>query len=190
MSGNSSLIGLATAVFVAIALLALGKSTQAAESAPISAADGAALAREAARVWAADAELVYVENDEPLDTTGEAARWGYLFRSPSLARSRGYSVTAGKVLQAADLGVRFEAPPVGVWIDSDRALLSAEEDGGAEFRTKEGGELAHMVLIRSATDPKHPERTCWLVVYRASGRPSLFVLVDAESGRVDRTWRG
>ena len=157
---------------------------------PISASEGLTFAVSAAEAWAADAELVYVENDEPLDATGEAPRWGYLFRSTSQDRLRGYSVEMGEVVQASDLGVRFAAPPLGTWIDSGRALLAAEEKGGAKFRAESGGELVHMILIRSATDPKKPERTSWLVVYRAPGLPGLFVLVDAASGGVDRAWRG
>ena len=156
----------------------------------ISASEGLQVATSAALAWADDAELVYVENDEPVDATGSAGRWGYLFRSQTRDRSRGYSVQGAKVVQAADLALRFDSPPLGSWVDSQRALAAAEEKQGAKFRAESGGELAHMVLIRSAADPKKPERTSWLVIYRAPGLPSLFVLVDAATGNVDRTWRG
>ncbi|MEZ4650282.1 MAG: hypothetical protein R3E97_16160 [Candidatus Eisenbacteria bacterium] len=178
-------------VFGVLALAMNGvDESQAGEQLAISASEGLPVAKSAALAWAGDAELVYVENDEPLDASGDALRWGYLFRSPSQGRSRGYSVQGAKVVQAADLALRFDSPPLGSWVDSARALASAEEKQGAKFRTESGGELAHMVLIRSAADPKKPERTSWLVVYRAPGLPSLFVLVDAASGNVDRTWRG
>lgn len=189
-------VGTSAAAFLLATCLLLGtgfvaiRSALAGDPAPISAAAGLAEAASAASAWTADAELVYVENDEPLDEVGQAARWGYLFRSPSLGRSRGYSVEEGKVVEAADLEVRFEAPPLGTWIDSGRALQVAEEKEGAKFRVGSGGRLAHMVLVRSAADPETPERTCWLVIYQAPGVPALFVLVDAKSGSVDRTWRG
>jgi len=177
-----------------IALVFLGSLSAlpagAAKPEPFSASQGLIYATAAAEAWAADAELVYVENDEPLEGSGLSPRWGYLFRSSSQDRSRGYSVENGEVVQAADLGLRFEAPPLGTWIDSGPALLAAEEKAGTKFRTESGGALSHMLLIRSATDPKKPERTNWLVVYRAPGLPGLFVLVDAKSGEIDRTWRG
>lgn len=181
--GSITLVG-------SVIVLLWPQTVLAGKSAPMTASQGLVFATSAAEAWAPDAELVYVENDEPLDATGQAPRWGYLFRSPAQNRSRGYSVANGEVVQASDLGVRFEAPPLGTWIDSGRALLVAEEKVGAKFRTESSGELSHMVLIRSATDLKKPERTSWLVVYRAPGAPSLFVLVDAKSGEVDRTWRG
>lgn len=170
--------------------LLLSDRVHAGEHAPITAAAGLGEATAAAAAWAADAELVYVENDEPVDGSGAAPRWGYLFRSPTQGRSRGYSVEGGRVVEAADLEVRFEAPPLGTWIDSARALQAAEEKQGAKFRTESQGRLAHMVLVRSAGAPDEPERTSWLVIYRAEGAPALFVLVDAKSGAVDRTWRG
>ena len=46
---------------------------------PFSARSGLDLARDAARRWAPDARLVYLENDEPVAEDGTAVRWGYLF---------------------------------------------------------------------------------------------------------------
>ncbi len=164
---------------------------RAGDASHMTAREGVALAYSAARAWAEDAELVYLENDEDLSDAGTSARWGYLFRSETLEGARGYSVAGGKVVQAGDLGFRFDPPPIEAgWIDSQTALQTAEEKAGLEFRAKEGGSLDSMLLLRGASDPKKPERTSWLVVYRAEGRPSLFVLVDAVDGDVHRKWRG
>jgi len=156
-----------------------------------SARSGVEIAAAAANAWAADAQLIYLENDEPVDAGGRTERWGYLYYSPSLDRSRGYSVGRGKVLQATDLGMRFDAPLVsGNWLDSSNALQLAEEKAGAEFRSEHGGELQSMVLMRSVIELDEPDRTNWMVIYSAEGVPSLFVVIDAISGKVSRTWRG
>lgn len=163
----------------------------AADPAPFAARTGLDIAWEAARSWATDAELVYVENDEPVTADGGAGRWGYLFHSPSGKASRGYSVRDGRIADAADLGFVFEAPPLpGEWIDSQAALAAADRAAGGDYCRKHGGRLASMVLIRGAFNERHPDGTTWTVVYTADGQPSLMVIVDAAWGEVIRTLRG
>jgi len=95
---------------------------------PFSAYEGLDLARDAALVWSPDAELVYLENDEPVGPNGTAERWGYLFYSPAEGESRGYSLRNGKVLEAADLEFDFSAPPLpDKWLDSGEILAVAEQ---------------------------------------------------------------
>lgn len=157
---------------------------------PFAARDGLDLAREAARSWAADAELVYVENDEPLAADGSAVRWGYLFRSRAADAARGYSVRDGRIVAAADLGFDFEAPPIaGEWIDSGSALAAAER-AAADYCRQHGGRLASMLLIRGAFNEQHPDGTTWTVVYTSDTAPSLLVVVDAARGVVVRTLKG
>ncbi|MCA9729439.1 MAG: hypothetical protein R3E12_10690 [Candidatus Eisenbacteria bacterium] len=157
---------------------------------PRSARSGLDLAREAALAWAADAHFAYLENDDALGPDGNAARWGYLFYSPSRDAARGYSIENDKIVQATDLGVRFDAPPIGEgWIDSQSALTAAQ----AELKGKLAayvGPPSTMLLMRGAFDEKSPDRTCWLVCFRADGLPALFLVVDATSGDVVRNWRG
>lgn len=146
----------------------------------------------AAHAWAADAALVYVENDEDVQGGGLAARWAYLYYSPNLDAARGYSVRDGKIVVAEDLGLTFDAPPVSPgWIDSGAALAAAEKKVGVKLR-EEGADarLATMLLIRGAFHAGKPDMTTWLVVYAAPGQPSTFVVIDAQSGDVRRTWRG
>lgn len=158
---------------------------------PFAARAGLDLAEAAARTWAADAQLVYLENDEDLDAAGAAPRWGYLFHSASLDRSRAYSVRDGRIVVAEHLDMRFDAPPLAPgWIDSDAALAAAERSGGRRFREEQGGRLDAMLLVRGAFSDADPDRASWTVVYAAPGAPSLFVLVDAAEGKVRRTWRG
>jgi hypothetical protein len=160
-------------------------------AAAFSARAGLDAATDAARSWAADARLVYVENDEVVAPGGGSTRWGYLFYSHSRGRARGYSIRDGKLLEAADLGFDFDAPPVSdEWIDSGAALAAAEAKAGAAYCIENSGRLATMLLIRGAFHDRKPDATTWALVYTSPGAPSLFVVVDAASGDVVRTWRG
>ncbi len=149
------------------------------------------VAEAAANAWAGDAVLVYVENDEDLDADGRSTRWGYLYHSPGRNMSRVYSIHEDDIVVASDLDMAFAAPPVAsAWIDSDHALRAAETESGAAFRAESGGALSHMVLVRGVFDLERPDATTWTVVYTAPDAPSLFVVVDATTGRVTRTYRG
>jgi hypothetical protein len=161
------------------------------ERPPFAARAGLDLAADAARSWAADAALVYLENDEPLDASGAAERWGYLFYSPGQEKSRVYSLRQGKIVVAEYLEMRFEAPPLASdWIDSGVALAAAERGGGREFREKHAGRLGTMLLMRGAFADDDPDQTTWTLIYTAPDGPSLFIVVDASEGTVRRTWRG
>jgi len=141
--------------------------------------------------FAARAGLVYVENDEALDGAGVSPRWSYLFYSASEDRARLWSVRGGRIAAAENLDMRFDAPPVASgWLDSGAALAAAERGGGAEFRKDHGGRLETMLLMRGAFSEGDPDETTWTLVYRAQGVPSLFVVVSAADGKVQRTWRG
>jgi hypothetical protein len=176
----------------AIVLLAMSpQATRAGDPVPFSARTGLDVARDAALTWSPDARLVYLENDEPVDNNGTAVRWGYLYYSASRGKARGYSVRDGKILEAADLGFDFDAPPLAdAWVDSQVALLAAEEKAGARFRTEQGGRLASMLLVRGAFYDREPDASTWALVYTSDNAPTLFVVVDAANGKVVRTWRG
>jgi hypothetical protein len=175
------------------ALLLTGAAgrTVAGEKPVFEARSGLDIARAASNAWAQDAELVYVENDEDVNASGAAERWGYLFFSPSLNQSRVYSVRDGKILVAENLEIKFEAPPLaGDWIDSGRAIAAADEKLGGEFRRDHGGQLSTMLLMRGAFDDKDADQTTWTLVYTSPDGPSLFIMVDAVEGKVRRTWKG
>ncbi len=182
----------AIAVALAGAFTALPAApARAGKAAPTGAADGLALATAAATAWSADARLVYVENDEDLDADGRAPRWGYLFLSSETGQLRLWSVRADRIVEAENLDLKLEAPPVAErWIDSGAARDAAERKAGREFREKHAGRLANMLLMRGAFDESHPDATTWTLVYTAEGQPSLWVVVDAADGSVLRTWRG
>ena len=158
---------------------------------PFSARAGLEQASDAAHTWAEDAFLIYLENDEPLGAAGEAQRWGYLFHSPSRGISRAYSIQEGKIRAAADLGFEFSSPPLpAVWVDSEAAHAAAEEDGGRDYREKTGGQIQSMFLVGGLLHPKDPEAPTWAVFYASANEPGLWVVVDAQTGQVVRTWRG
>jgi len=149
-----------------------------------------ALAAAAATAWAPDAELVYLENDEPLDASGRSLRWGYLFRSATLGRARVWSVREGRIVTAEDLVLRFDAPPLPAgWLDSD-AVLAAAEKAAAQAARREGrGRLLTMLLMRGAESGSDRDATTWTFIYGASGSAAFHVVVDAATGQVKRTWR-
>lgn len=178
--------GVALLVAACLAAPALAKAPT-----PIAARAGLELARAAAAAWAADAELVYVENDEDVNPEGAAARWGYLFVSPATGHARAWSVRDGRIAAAENVEMVFEAPPLpDGWIDSGAALAAADREAGRAFRKGAQGRLSTMLLMRGAFDESDPDRTTWTLVYTAPGAPSLWVVVDAAEGKVRRTWRG
>ena len=158
---------------------------------PVPAKAGLAAARAAALAWAQDAVLVYIENDEDLAAGGGSPRWSYLFRSGAKKRARGYSVRDGEIVASSYLPFAFDSPPNQEgWIDSGAAERAADEKGGREYRDLHGGAPATMLLMRGAFYDKDPDLTTWTVIYRAPGAPSLFVLVDAATGKAKRSWVG
>jgi hypothetical protein len=166
-------------------------SARAGDHVAFAARTGVDVTAAAAHAWSSDAVLVYVENDESLDTSGSATRWGYLYYSPLLEQSRAYSVRDGAIKVAENLAMKFEAPPVGSnWIDSGAALAIAERKGGLEFRTEHGGTLTTMLLMRGVFQKDDPDQTTWTLIYTAPDAPSLFVVIDAAEGKVRHTWRG
>jgi hypothetical protein len=183
---------ISSAALIAALVVATSAGRAAAGEKPVfEARSGLDIARAASTSWAEDAVLVYVENDEDVNASGAAERWGYLFFSPSLNQSRVYSVRDGKILVAENLEIKFEAPPLaGDWIDSGKAMAVADEKLGSEFRRDHGGQLSTMLLMRGAFDDKDADETTWTLVYTSPDGPSLFVVVDASEGKVRRTWRG
>jgi hypothetical protein len=189
---GTSLLGSGLGLMLMLMLLAaLSSFALAAEPTPFMARAGLDIAEAGAKSWAPDAFLVYIENDEDLGTDGVTTRWGYLFYSPGLDRSRVYSIRDHKILVAENLEMKFEAPPLSSeWIDSPAAFEAAERHAGREFRRDQGGQLATMLLMRGAFHDEDPDQTTWTLIYTAPNAPSLFVVVDASQGKVRKTWRG
>lgn len=179
------------AILAAVLLTMTGSAALAGAHAPFAARAGLAQAQAAAQVWAQDAALVYLENDEDITEAGSAQRWGYLFFSPSLQSARSYSIRDARIVLAETLEMKFDAPALSSgWLDSDAALLAAESHGGSSFRRANGARVSSMLLSRGAFQPGAPDVTTWTVVYTSPGAPSLFIVVDAAQGRVFRSWRG
>ncbi len=148
---------MARILYTMVLVACLATPSLAGDHAPFTARAGLDLATDAARTWAHDARLTYLENDETVAGDGTAVRWGYLFHSKSKGESRGYSVRDGKILEAADLEFDFDAPPLpDEWIDSKRALAVAEKKAGEKYRIEHGGRLSTMLLIRGAFNDKTP----------------------------------
>ena len=188
MKGLSWRSLIVAAVLCGFAWMPLGASG---DLGSVQAAAGLSAASQAAEVWAGDAVLVYIENDEPLTQAGLSSRWGYMFYSPFRNQARAYSVQDGEVRGAETMAFRFDPPAVTPgWRDSDEVIRSAENGGGREFRKEFGGSLRSMFLMRGGLHEDKPGLTTWTVVYEADEAPPLFLVVDASSGKVKRKWRG
>ena len=171
------------------AVLALPALAQ--ERVPFTAQQGLALAKDAASTWSADAQLVYLENDELIAADGTAERWGYLFYSPASGDSRGYSLRKGEVLEASDLEFDLNAPPLpSQWMDSSEIIAIARDDAGEKYCAEFAGELSNMFLIRGAFHDEDPDRSTWTLVYTSADEPTLLVVVDAADGSVVRKMKG
>ena len=178
-------------ILAVLALLGVARVAAAGDAVPFEARAGVATARAAALSWSPDAALVWVENDETPGTLGVAERWSYLYYSATIDQARVYSVRDGRILTAENLDMKFDAPPVtDDWIDSGRALGAAEAEQGDAKKGGKRGALRAMVLSRGTMDAAEPDRTTWTLVYSSPGAPSTFVVVDATSAKVLRTWRG
>ena len=141
------------------------------------------LAAQAADAWADDARLVWLENDAPVDTSGTAAAWGFLYYSPALGAMRSWSIRNGKIEHAADHAVRVTAPALRQdWLDSPRIIASAL----SEARRAGAGALESLVLSCGVF---HAE-VAWVAVFATSDSTKLYVVVDAAGGDVVRSWRG
>jgi hypothetical protein len=175
---------------VAFVIAAAG-TARAGDVTPAPASAGVALARDAARAWSEDAVLVYLENDEPVDGAGAAPRWGYLFYSKALDASRLYSVREDRIVVAENLDMKFAAPPLAdPWIDSGAALAAGTPEVARAFGKDAPAALQAMLLMRGALQTDEPDQTTWMLVYATPSQPSLFVVIDARTGKVRRTWRG
>jgi hypothetical protein len=180
-----------TVLLLSLYLATAATTASTPDSTPISPRDAVSLVEDAARAWEPDAVLVYLENDETLSITGHSSRWGYLVYSPAKDQARGYSVRGQGIVAAHNLQFKFEAPPLpATWIDSAEALEAADKKAGAKYREENGGEPTTLLLMRGAFDEKEPDLTTWTVIYSSPTAPSLFVMVDATSGKVKRMWRG
>jgi len=178
-------------ILAVFALLATVRVAAADDAVPFEARAGVGAARAAALSWSPDAALVWIENDESPGPAGVAERWSYLYYSEATDQARVYSVRDGKVLAAENLDMKFDAPPVSEdWIDSGRALAAAEAAASDAAKHAPRGALRAMVLARGTMDAAEPDRTTWTLVYSTPGAPSTFVVVDAASAKVLRTWRG
>jgi len=170
---------------------ALAATARAGEPSRVGARAPLALAQTAAAAWAADAQLVYVESDEPVAATGESARWGYLFFSKTLGRGRAYSIEDDDIEIAEDFPFEFDAPPLPLeWIDSaevvGRATAAASEGGGAGAAPQ----LTSMFLVRGILNAEEPDAATWGLVYEAGTAPKQIVVMDARTGKFVRRWRG
>ncbi len=142
------------------------------------------VALHAADAWADDARLVWVENDAPVDPSGRAEAWGYLFYSPLQHAMRSYSVRGGALAAAKDQAVSVAAPGLDAWLDSGAVLDAAFRRAASDLGP--GPRLLNLLLVRGV----FAREAAWVAVFVLAEGPRLFVVCDAQSGDVLRAWRG
>lgn len=159
-------------------------------AAPASAATartGMALAASAADAWADDARLVWIENDTPVDASGQADAWGYLYYSPTLHAMRSWSVRGSEIVHAEDQAVIAAAPTVDPdWEDSSTVVSAAWREVGSERAASGTAHLASLVLARGIFTVE----TAWVAVFDTGAGPRDFLVFDAHGGSLLKRWRG
>ncbi len=150
----------------------------------VTARSGLGLAEQAADAWADDARLVWVENDAPVDDTGRAGAWGYLFWSPAKGSMRSWSVRDGKLDVAEDHSVTAPARGLDSWVDSDAIVAGARSRALDAYES--GCTLDSLLLVHGVFD----KGAAWVAVFSTPDGPSIYVVCDAASGRILRDWRG
>jgi hypothetical protein len=151
---------------------------------PVTARAGMELATAAADAWADDARLVWVENDAPIDGTGHADAWGYLYYSREKHAMRSWSVRDARIVAAVDHTVSAEAPALDAgWKDSSEIATRAFAARGSQPAL---ATLQSLVLVRGVFAPG----AAWVAVFDDGPGPKLHVLLDAASGNLLKRWRG
>ncbi len=135
-----------------------------------------------AKKWSSDAELVSMDNFAgSSETDGKAGRWIVKFNSKK--KNKGFVVhvvSGGKILQKSEEDLYTNREPIkGKWMDSPEAVSIALKNGG-------GKSVRSTWLGLGA----YKGKAFWTVKFsHNSGQPS-WVKIDAESGKVTRTWEG
>jgi hypothetical protein len=142
------------------------------------------VALRAADAWADDAQLVWVENDAPVDAEGRADAWGFLFFSPEQGAMRSYSVREGILALADDHAVTAPAPALETWVDSGDIARRAWER--ADEKCESGCALETLLVVRGVFS----HETTWVAVFQPASGPRLFVVMNAADGKLIRDWRG
>ncbi len=146
-------------------------------------------ANEAARAWAADAQLVAVgTTPEGLDSTGMALNWVFAYHSPAMGQAQNFIVSDSLVLGQADLDPvdlsSFDPLPEN-WIDSSVAASVAEANS-FDFRNQHADAVVFAVLSRGQVN-RNRERAVWRFTYLSQRDNALqIVTVDAETGMAVR----
>jgi hypothetical protein len=151
------------------------------------------LAENAARAWAADAQLVSANANWPrvtrLDHVGEPASWTYRFYSPGQERLFFVDIQPDGQLQTIEHAIPITLPPslipADAWvIDSPAALAIWLDYGGSQMlRTNPGLEL----LVQLRRVGHYPDPVWMIVGLDSRTEDVLMVMIDANQGVVVST---
>ena len=121
---------------------------------------------------AIDAKLIFLTG-EPIDTTGQHDKWIYVFDSENQNERYELWVSNGqvKVVETPEI-VWLQPNMLSVpeqWIDSDSAVVIAEQNGGKNFRQTHDDATMGMDLVGEWTDSsKTAVQPVWKVRYMSN----------------------
>jgi hypothetical protein len=120
---------------------------------------------------------------------GTAAKWSYYFLAGGTPPTLNcFNATYDGV--AFDSNTALNPGPRNIshnWVNSDMALLVAEQNGGREFRNG----TPNFTISASLGEPLVPDaKTCWYITYRSkeNGSRYLSLTIDASDGTVIRKY--
>src|SRR5262245_3662303 len=141
-----------------------GSTSAASPSLELSAAiDAYSTVETLARVWASDANLVYVESVQTPAPDGSANGWTYVFWSDETREARSFKVMRVEAPEESGLPFAFDPPAIeGGWIDAATALARARAAQAKLGRDLPNGELTRAALSRGLWGASAERRTSWL----------------------------
>ncbi|MGB9697143.1 MAG: T9SS type A sorting domain-containing protein [Ignavibacteria bacterium] len=152
----------------------------------IKAKDKFSQAQQKANTMAPDPVLYAITSSTSLDTTGKDISWLYYYYSSSL--DTGIIVTT--TFAGALLGVYGPNLPGVVvrlltdnFVNSDVAILSAENAGGRQFRYTHSGVTITAMVYKLPLAPD-TTRPYWTVIYRDSSNNFLPFVIDGITGSI------
>jgi hypothetical protein len=136
------------------------------------------LVETAAQVVAADAELIMVQSPV-CDSLGDSYKWLYIYESETTGEQYEFWYKNGELIQQDSVTIPWEIPedpnPITIqWIDSDSAMLLANQQGGSAFMQSNEMQTIDMRVVQETDGWLR-----WLITYWAEGA-NLNVTIDAE----------
>ena len=144
--------------------------------------DNLTVAKNEARKWAADANLVLVESGgNGLDQYGYCKEWGFVYYSAARDSARVFLMTGEQLIASFEASWTLPAlRAIDTFVDSDQALQIADQCGGSTYR-----QMHQQVHVWAALSYglwlDDPNRLVWKFEYFDLTNPPLILFIDGSS---------